>query len=338
MNARRHSRKRFLGGSIATAAAGAAISAPLRAAEFELKCGSDVAVDHPSSIRMTQMWAAVERATGGRVRTKYYPNSELGGTLAMISQLRLGAVDFLVMNIGNLAALVPATNIGFLGFAFKDSDQGLRIMDGPVGAYVHKECEAKGMHPLRATWNSGMYQITSGTHPIQTPDDLRGFKIRVAVTNIAVDLFKTLGASPTPVNTADTYSALQTKLIDGTSTPFASILTFRYTEVQKFISMTNHAWSGLAVIASGETWKRLPPDLRETIERYNRQFALIERHDIKILEIAVADKYRRLGLVTNNPNTEPFRQRLGPYYARWAAEFGPTEWGLFEDALGRKLA
>ena len=170
--------------------------APAKAAQFEFRSASDQPPDDPTSIRITQMWGNVERESGGRIHTIYFPPRELGADLEIGFQLRLGAFQFLLLSPGNLASVVPGADITSLGFAYKDAEEAQRVMDGPVGAFVRRETALKGLYAFPLIWDSGMFEIGASTRPIRTPDDLRGFKIRVNSSKIASNLFKDQRANP----------------------------------------------------------------------------------------------------------------------------------------------
>jgi TRAP-type transport system periplasmic protein len=331
------SRHGFVLGSASTLATIGIVHAPAKAAQFEIRCGSDFPPDHPTSVRLTQMWNAVLRESGGRIHTQYFPNSQLGNDAAMLTQLRSGVLHFFLISPANLAAVVPAVDISFLGFAYRDAAEGLHVMDGPLGTYEREQIASKGMYAMRTHWDSGMFQIGSNSHPIRNPDDLHSFKVRVPPSRITLDLFTTLGASPIPTSTAELYMALQTRLVDGESGPMVTIETQRWYEVNKYISLTNHQWSGLWLIVNADFWKSLPPDLQAVLERNNTKYALLERRDSKLANASVADKLARQGIVLNRVDQAPFRLRLKSYYETWAKEFGPAAWGSLEASLGHKL-
>jgi TRAP-type transport system periplasmic protein len=312
------------------------VQAPAKAAQFNFRCASTLPADHPSSIRARQMWAAVMRESGGRLSVGFFTAGQLGGSEALVSQVRLGALQFLI-NLGDMPPVVPAVDITNVGFAFKGEDEALRAMDGPLGAYLRNEFAAKGLHVLRELWDSGMRQTTTSSHPIRTADDFNGLKIRIAPSKIAVDFFKTLGASPVAMNSNELYTALQTKLVDGDDLPLTTVEAARLYEVQNYLSLTSHSWSGLAITANGEAWKTLPPDLQDIIERNNKKYAALERRDAEVLNAAVAEKLARRGLAVNKVDPTTFRLRLRPYYASWANTFGPTAWGLLQNAVSGRL-
>jgi TRAP-type transport system periplasmic protein len=329
------SRRRFI---VAGAALGSVsvVRAPAKAAQFEFRCASDLVVDHPSSIRMTQMWAAVEQESGGRIHTQFFPNGSLGNAQGTLSQLRIGAIQFFI-GLGTVPTIVPAANLPFLGFAFRDLDEAWHAMDRGISGYIHDDAVTKGLFTLRSMWDSGMFVLSSSSHAIRNPDDMKGFKCRVAENPIAVDLFRALGASPVPLAATEAYTALETKTVDGQTSPLPTIEASRFYEVQKFISLTNHAWSGLLVIANANVWNGLPQDLQELLQRINTRYALLERQDSKMLAASTSAKLRSQGMAVNSVEQAPFRARLRPYYDAWAANFGPTVWGLLQNAIGRKI-
>ena len=182
-----------------------------------------------------------------------------------------------------------------------------------------------------------MRQTTSSTHPIGNGADFAGFKIRIAPVQMVQDLFKTLGAAPVALDTNAEYTGLQTRVADGQESPLVTIETYRFYEVQKYLSLTNHVATCAWLVANGNAWNALPPDIQAVINRNVTKYALLERRDIPVMNVSLSDKLRRQGMVFNTAETGSMRARLGPYYQRWKSVFGPTAWGLLESASGNKL-
>ena len=298
-------RRRFLTGLGSGAVA--FIAAPAKAAQFVFKAATNFATDHPISIRAAQMFGAIQQQSNGRIEIQFFPNSQLGGDAAMFTQLRVGALQMFLISAGNLATVVPAADIANLGFAFADEEEAARVMSGPLGAYVRTEAAAKGIYAFRSIWEAGMFEIGSGSRPIRVPDDLHGFKLRVVESRIQIDLFKGLGATPTPLSFNEIYTSLQTKIIDGVAAPLVSFEASRFYEVQKYMSMTNHAWSGLWMIVNGEAWKSLPPDLQAVVERNNVKYAELEQRDTKTINVAARARLTAQGMTFNEVAQQPFR-------------------------------
>jgi TRAP-type transport system periplasmic protein len=331
------SRRRFIVGSAASLGVAGLLTAPAKAAQFEFRCASNQAFEHPTSVRARQMWEAIDRESGGRLHTQFFPNGQLGGDAGLLTQVRVGALQFLLTNPGNLASIIPASDISYLGFAYKDAQEALRVTDGPLGEYIRKEAGTKGLYVFRKYWDGGMVEVSLNARPVRVPEDLRGLKIRVLASKIQIDMFKEFGASPTPLNINEVYTALQTNVIDGAASPLAAIQASRFFEVQKYVSMTNHAWSGNWLMANAEIWKSLPLDLQEIVERNNTKHSLLARRDLAVSNSSIFSKLERLGLHFNQVDPAPFQQRLRSYFESWASAFGATEWGLLQSSLGRRL-
>ncbi len=310
-----------------------------KAAQFEFKVGTENPVDHPNTTRLNQMCAAIEQESGGRVRIQQFPNSQLGNGPAMLSQVRLGALDFMQVSAFVLGSVVPPAGIASLGFAFKDADEAIRVMSGgAISDYIHREALSKGFQTFRTMWSGGMFQLTTGAVPIKTPADMRGLKIRVQPSKIVVDLFKELGASPTSLSASEVYTALQTRVVDGNANALGGIEGYKLYEVQKYVSMTNHGWAGLWLIVNADTWQKLPSDLRDVIERNNTKFAAAEHAEMKAADQAVAGRLAQQGMAINQVDQAAFVAALRNYYKQWADAFGAAEWQMLQRSLGRNLA
>ena len=146
------------------------------------------------------------------------------------------------MNV--LSTLIPTASIWGVGFAWKDYETLWRALDGKLGASLRAQITKAGLIPLEKIWDNGFRQITTSTRPIGKPEDLKGMKIRVPINALWTSLFESLGASPTGINFAEVYSALQTRVVDGQENPPAIIAAAKLYEVQRYCALTNHMWDG----------------------------------------------------------------------------------------------
>ena len=159
-----------------------------------------------------------------------------------------------------LSTLVTPAALNGLGFAFSDYDAVWKAMDGDVGAYIRAQIAKANLVALDKIWDNGFRQITTSTKPINTPDDLRGFKIRVPVSPMWTSMFKAFDSAPASINASEMYTALQTKVVDGQENPLAVISNFKLYEVQKYCSFTNHMWDGFWTLVNRRAWDRLPAE------------------------------------------------------------------------------
>ena len=321
----------FTGGAIAATS----MLRPSAAAQFVYKLAHQQSLEFPLHVRTVQMVNAIRAETNGRMEIQIFPNSILGGQTSLLGQVRLGSIQFLNLGDANYTPVVPAFGVEAVGFAFNSFYQPLKAYSGPLGAYIRREFAAKGLYAFDGVFGVGFRQLTSSTKPIKTADDLTGFRVRIVPAPIILDFFRTLGASPTAIDSNEMYTALQTRVVDGQDGPLATIESFKLYEVQKFLSITNHTWTGNSYVANGQAWEALPSDVQDIIRRNVKKYALLGSKDVDLTNGAVFDKLKRQGLVANAADVNSMRRRLGSYYSRWKAELGATLWNLLEDAVGK---
>ena len=333
----RLSRGRFVAGSAAALTSIAVIQAPARAAQWTYKYASNVSLDHPLNVRMRECWSAVSKETGGRLEVQIFPNNQLGGDTQALQQLRSGALQFFTLDGGILQSVVPVAAIQGVGFAFKDSNEAFGAMDGALGDHVRAAIRAAGLYVHPRMWENGMRQITSSNKPIRTVADLSGFKIRTPAGELWVDLFKSLGAAPAPLNFSELYIALQTHVFDGQENPYAIIDVGRLYEVQKYISITNHMWSAYHFLGNQEAWNALPRDVQGIVERNLAKYAVLQRRDTALRNQSLSEKLARRGMTINKADTSGFRSKLAGsgFYTKWRDKFGAQAWALLEKTSGK---
>jgi tripartite ATP-independent transporter DctP family solute receptor len=323
-------------------AAGAAAGLPLgpahaQNAEFSYKYANNLPVTHPMNIRAKEMVDAIRADTKGQVDIQVFPNNQLGSDTDMLSQLRSAALEFFTLSGLILSTLVPTTSITGIGFAFADYDAVWKALDGELGAYVRRQISKAGIVPMDKIWDNGFRQITSSSKPINTAEDLKGFKIRVPVSPLWTSMFKALEAAPASINFAETYSALQTKIVDGQENPLAIIATAKLYEVQKYCSITNHMWDGFWFLANGRAWERLPAHLRAIVVKHVNAAGVSERADVAKLNASLQKELTDKGLVFNQAKAETFRDKLrkAGFYEEWKGKYGNEAWALLEKYSGK---
>jgi len=307
-------------------------------AEFTMKFGSNLPATHPINIRATEMAATIKSESKGRLDLQIYPNNQLGNDTDMLSQMRSGALDYMTLSPLILGTLVPTAQINGVGFAFKDYNQVWAAMDGDLGAYVRKQIAATGtVFAFDKIWDNGYRHITNSIRPITKPEDLKGLKLRTPPGPIWVSMFKALDASPTPLNFAEVYSALQSKVVDGQENPLAIISTAKLNEVQKFCSLTGHMWDGYWFMGNKKLFERLPPDLQVIMTKNVAASALLQRSDVLKLNNGLQADLKAKGMLINDAPADPFRDKLraAGFYSDWHKKFGDEPWALLEKYTGK---
>ena len=332
------SRRTLLGTSaFATAAIAAPWVARAQSAEFSYKYANNLPVAHPMNIRAKEMVDAIKAETNGRVEIQIFPSNQLGSDTDMLSQLRSGGIEFFTLSGLILSTLVPVASINGIGFAFPDYPSVWKAMDGELGQYVRNQIAKVNLVAMEKIWDNGFRQTTSSTKPIQGPEDLKGFKIRVPVSPLWTSMYKAFDAAPASINFSEVYTALQTKVVDGQENPLAIIATAKLYEVQKYCSLTNHMWDGFWFLVNRRAWERLPENLRTVVAKHVNAAGLKEREDVAQLNAGLQKELTDKGMVINQPKAEAFRDKLrtAGFYAEWKGKYGDEAWSVLEKYTGK---
>ena len=300
---------------------------------FHYRLGANQPAESATARRLAEMAAAIVRDTGGALRLDVYPESRLGPDPKMFADLRGGELEFYLSG-ALLGGVAPTSALPLLPFAFRDSAAVFAALDGPLGDRIRGELEGAGFHAFRRSLQNGFHHMTNDVRPIETAADFAGLKIRTPGGEIAADFFRTLGAEAGMVPFSGMYDALKAKTFDGQSDPLGVVLSLRLYEVQRYLSLTAHWWTGFTLLANADAWQALPADIRAVVERHAERFALLQRADIEAVNAAGAEALARHGMLVNTADADSIRARLGDFYARWRARFDPAAWTLLEEAAG----
>lgn len=233
-----------------------ALSAPAVAATV-IKLGHIAEATNPYGMGADKFAEIVKQKSKGDIEIKVFPSSQLGTQKELIEGLIYGTVDMTLTGTAELGTFQPQMALFDMPFLFKDRAHAYRSLDS-VGMEMAKPLEGKGIK-LLGYMENGIRHMTNNARPIKTPADMKGLKIRVMNNKVYVEMMKSLGASPTPMALAELYSAMQAGVVDGQENPSAHIFTKRFFEVQKYASLTGHAYAAEPILISMSTWKKLTP-------------------------------------------------------------------------------
>jgi len=309
-----------------------------RAADFALRQFHNQPAESPLHKRLVEMWNAVSAETSGRVQVQTFPdNNQIpGGDPTALKMVVSGELDFFTLNGGSIGNLVPAANVQGVLFSFRTPAQVFDSLDGDLGDYLREEMKSQGLYAVpKGCFDNGFHQITCSTRPIRTVDDLQGLKIRTPDAPIYVEAWKALGASPVVANLNKLYETLKSGAAEAQTNPLATAELLKLYEVQKYVSLTNHGWSGFNLLANWKLWQRIPGDLQAIIERNAVKYVHLQRADHATLNVEFRTKLAEQGMTFNEADTSSFRGRLSSYYARWKDTIGAHAWSLLEAHVGK---
>ena len=326
------SRRRFLVGTAAAAAMLATSRA--RAAEIHYRLGMSQPMDSPNYIRLKEMADNVRKETGGAMQIDIFPAGELGSDNVMLEMLQKNRME-LYMAGNVLGPIVLVTEMPGLPFTFKNSTEVFAALDNELGDYIRSELLAKGLYAFRLGFDNGFHHLTSSTKPIRTAQDLVGMKIRTPVQKMTVDFFESLGAKPMMFPLSQLYQVCKDVTVEGQTDPLGLTYLMKLYGVQKYLSLTNHWWSGFTFMANAQAWKALPSDIQAVITKHADAAALAQRKDIEKLNASALDALREKGMIVNEADTSGFRKPLAAFYARWKEIYGAKAWALLEARVGK---
>jgi len=287
---------------------------------------------------LVAMWDAIRRETDGRAEAAVYAenNKLAAGDPAALKMLIAGEIQFFTLMGGIIGTVVPMAEVQQVPFAFRSAAEAHKAIDSPLGAYMGEEMAAKGMYlfPV-AGFDNGMRQVTTVARPVNKPEDLAGVKIRVPPGQMIFDTFQAFGAEPVTTSANLIYDAIKTGKVGAQENPLAILENFRIYEVVKYISMTNHMWSGFNQMAHLATWRGLPDDIKDVITRNVTKYVRQQRIDQGNVNASLRDKFIAAGLVFNEVDQAPFRAKLGNVYATWKDKLGSKCWTLLEAEVGK---
>ena len=247
----------------AMAAVFAVPGAALAQSPIIIKFSHVVANDTPKGKGALKFKELAEKYTNGKVKVEVYPNSTLYKDKEEIEALQLGSVQMLAPSTAKFAPLgakeFEALDLPWL---FKDEAAYTKAMKGPVGQWLFKKLEAKGITGL-AYWDNGFHMV-SANRPLLNPSDFQGLKIRISGSKIADQYFRNVGSIPQIMAFSEVYQALQTGVVDGCENTPSNYLTQKFHEVQKHITVSYHAHLQYAVIVNSKFWNGLPADIRSS--------------------------------------------------------------------------
>jgi len=287
----------------------------------------------PTARRLAEMAAAIGHESDGELRIEVVPEGRLGLDPEMLADLRAGRLEFYLSG-ALLGDLAPSSALPMMPFLFRDSQTVFAALDGALGDRIRGELALHRIHAFRHTLQNGFHHLTTAARPIRVAEDLAGLKIRSPGGAFAADFFRSLGAEAGYVPFNRMYGALAARQFDGQSDPLGVVLSLRLYEVQTYLSLTGHWWSGFTLLAHADLWAALPPALQQIIERNAEKYTLLQRQDVEAVNAAGAEELARRGMIVDTADTASFRAKLGPFYARRREQAGAAGWRLLEAYSG----
>jgi TRAP-type transport system periplasmic protein len=264
----------------------------------------------------------VEKRTNGRYKIQNFYSGSLGGERESIEAVQLGTQELTLTSTGPVPNFVPEAKILDIPFLFRDKAHAQAVLDGPIGDEMLKLFEPKGFKAL-AWAENGVRHMTNNKRPVNTPDDLKGLKMRTMENPIHIAAYKGFGIVPTPMAFPEVFTALQQGTVDGQENPLSVIMAAKFDQVQKYLTLTGHVYSPAVWLMNKAAFDKLSAaDQQAFIEaakegtKANR--ARVAEDDVK----GVADLRAKGMNVIDNPDKAKFVAALANVNADFEKQFG----------------
>ncbi|MCA3253018.1 MAG: TRAP transporter substrate-binding protein [Pseudomonadota bacterium] len=305
----------------AAALAAAAVLAPAHA-QTPMKISISIGQNSHQGIAIDTFAREVERRTNGRIKVQPFYSGALGGERESIEAVQLGTQELTFSSTGPVPNFVPAARILDIPFLFRDKAHARAVLDGPIGQEMLKEFESKGFKALGWAEN-GVRHMTNSKRAVNTPDDLKGLKMRTMENPVHVAAYKGFGIITTPMAFPEVFTALQQGTVDGQENPLSVIMAAKFDQVQKHLTLTGHVYSPAIWLMNKAAFDKLSPAdqkifLDAAAEGTKANRARVDEDDAK----GVAELRSKGMQVIENPDRARFQAALSPVYAEFEKQFG----------------
>ena len=287
-----------------------------------LKIGYATTKESHYGVGSTTFCDEVEKGTQGRYKCQHFPNSALGGEREQIEAVQLGTQDLVNTSTGPVGNFVPEVKIVDIPFLFRDYDHARKVMDGPIGQDILAKFPSKGIIALAWTEN-GFRHMTNSKRDIVKPSDAAGLKMRTMENKVHMDGYRTFGILPTPMAFPELFGALQQGTVDGQENPIPVILSSKFAQVQKHLSLTGHVYSPALLLLSPKVWNKLSDADKKVFVEAARKAGAAQRKKVNEDENNGIAQLEKDGMkVVRTVDGNAFREALKPAYTGYAKEFG----------------
>ena len=294
-------------------------------AKYTLRFSSPNSREHAWGRSAEKFRELVAQETKGQVDVQVYHSNALGATRESLEMVRLGSTDFVLCGVAHVSRFVPEMSTFVLPYLWKDTETMFKALDGRMGDTVDALLWEKGFKVV-GWWDNGFRHISNNKRPIRTAEDIKGLKLRSLPTKIHVTFWRALGASPTPMDWAEVYPALQQGVVDGQENPPGVVFFEKLPDVQKYYSLTKHVNEPGNVLMSRAVYEKLPADIQKAIMTAAKKTAVFERAESQKDNDELLKKLEAAGMQVNavpEATIAELRKVAHGLYGQALADLGP---------------
>lgn len=270
----------------------------------------------------------VEKNSNGKMKVQAMGAAALGSDVKMQQALIDGTQEMMVGSTATLVTISKEMALWDTPFLFSNFKEADALLDGPIGTRVMGNLPEKGLVGL-AYWENGFRNLTNSKRAINRMEDLDGINLRVMQNTVFLDSFKTLGANAVPMSFSELFDALQSKKVDGQENPFNTILSSKFYDVQKYLTLTNHVYSPWIMLVSKKWWDKLSTEEQKILKNAAIASRDFERQDTRNEAASALKALKSKGMKVNElgiGETYRMRNKLSKVYSKIGVDIGMSLW------------
>ena len=306
-----------------------------QAQERTIRFGNVVQAGHPIAVGTQKFGEIVLAKSGGKLKVQELGGGTVGGEQQQLSAVQGGIQDMTLPSATTMGGVVKEFTLLDFPFSFQSGEQADALLAGPFGQALMSKLSEKGLVGL-TFWETGFRNFTNSRKPIMNVEDIKGLKLRVIPNPMFLESFAALGANPVPMAFPELYGALESRAMDAQENPFSVILTSKFYEVQKFLSVTNHVYTANPVLFSKRGWDKLSPSDQQIIQEaaieagaYQRKFS---RESAETARKELEAKGMRVNDVPK-ATLAKMRELTAPVTEKFAASYDPVIVKLYRSEM-----
>lgn len=325
---------------LALVAAALCLASGTALAEVKAKLGHAMPDSHPQAVAMKKFAELAGTYTKGNVKIQTYSSAVLGSDEKELQAVQAGTQEFYIGTLAPLSTRVKEVQVWDLPFMFQNEREVYAVLDGASSKKIFEKIEPTGLVGL--TWTGmGFRNLSNSKHSVNKVEDVSGLKVRVMANPVALDTWKTIGANAVPMAFAEVFPALEIKALDGQENPLLHMYANKMQEVQKYISVTNHVYTPVAMVASKKFWDTLTPADKEGIKKAAVEAGLYQRKLLDEGNAEVIAKFKEAGVTVNTMSPAELarmQEKVKPVVAKFSPVIGDEFVKGFYDEIAKARA
>ena len=268
-------------------------------AEVKAKIGHAMPDSHPQAMAMNKFSELAAQYTGNNVKVQVFHAAVLGSDEKQLQAVQAGTQELYIGTLAPLSSKVKEVQIWDLPFMFANEKEVYAVLDGASSKTIFQKIEPSGLVGL--TWTGmGFRNLSNSKRAVTKLEDVSGLKVRVMANPVALETWKTIGANAVPMAFSEVFPALETKALDGQENPLVHMYANKMQEVQKHISLTNHVYTPVALVASKKFWDTLSASDKAGVQKAATEAGLLQRKYLEEGDKDVVGKFAKAGVTVSS--------------------------------------